>query len=261
MRRFIGGLQVLKLRSGFLWCGVLAAMLYLVPLTAFGQNRLSGDLERIVDGDTAHIKDRDGKRHKIRFLGMDTPELHFNGKAQLPWGQTATDRLHVILNATTASVTGRGLVTKSSVDRNTGKPIELEVEIVGKDVHSRDLGYIFYKGTNVNLQLTEEGLAYPYLYCGKGDCDATWSKRALVVEFLDACKQARKNKAGFWGDKAPVEVPSEFRRRIDRGKRYQYIGDAESKRLYAPNDFDKVDPCAQVRFQLEADAVALGYQY
>lgn len=253
------GFQVLKLRSGFQWSGVFSALLFLSQSAAYGQ-RLTGELVRIVDGDTAHVVDDKGVRHKIRFLGMDTPELHFNGHAQVPWGQTASDRLHEIVNATEATVNKRGTVTKSSVDKTTGKPIMVDVELAGQDVHSRDLGYIIYQGKNVNIQLTEEGLAYPYLYCTTGDCDQTWERRALVTEFLTACKKARKAKAGFWGATKPAQVPSEFRRQKDKGKRYQFIGDFESKRLYQPDDFDKVDQCDHIRFQSESDAVALGYR-
>ncbi len=250
-----------KLRSGFQWFGVLAAVLVFSPGSVLAGQRFTGELVRIVDGDTAHVIDDDGIRHKVRFLGMDTPELNFNGKAQLPWAQTATDRLHELVNATQAGVNKGGQITKSCVDRTTGKPVVVDVELAGQDIHRRDLGYILYKGVNLNLQLVEEGLAHPYLYCAKGDCDKKWPKRAMVSEFLEACKQAQKNKAGFWGEKKKVLAPSEFRRQVDRGRRYQFIANYDSKELFKPNDFDKVDDCSQIRFQYEADAQMLGYDY
>lgn len=260
------GLQVLKLRSGFQWSGVFAAALILFQGAAYGK-RYTGELVKIVDGDTVHVRaqlpgDKDPVIHKIRYLGMDTPELHFNGAAQLPWAQEATDRLHELFNATEASLNRGGAVIGACKDKTTGQPITVEIDPAGQDAHSRDLAYVFIDGKNTNLVLTEEGWAWPYLYCAKGDCDKTWEKRSLVKEFQSACKEARKDKVGVWDAKNGLtEMPSDFRRRIDRGKRYQFIGNFETKKLYAPDDQNKVDPCLQIRFQVEADALALGYQY
>jgi len=258
---------VKKLSGSFQWIGLFSVVL-LLGASAEAAKRQTGTLVKITDGDTVQVKvpKHSGSGDivlKIRSSGIDTPEVHFNGHAQEPWATKASDHLADIFNAKHASLDGGGRVTKATVDRDTGKPIEVEAELFGKDVHGRALGYVYYKGTNTNLQIMKDGYAYPYLYCDN-NCDVkNFEKDAMVDDFVSACEDARKGKKGFFAEKESDRpmVPSLFRRSKDRKKPYQYLGDFRTKKLYDKGEESKIDPCVMVRFISEDDAKALGYKY
>ncbi len=265
-----------KLKRSFQWTGLFFAALFLVQGTAHAK-RFRATLKKVADGDTATVVDTNGKVHKIRFLGMDTPELHFENEKQSPWAEQATDRLLEMLNSTEAVINRHGQYTSLPEDRDTGKPVKLEVQVDGKDHYGRELGYLFYDDVNLNLQLTKEGWASPYLYCSydkktKRACGKNWIKEAMVADFVAACESARKKGLGVFDPKNPIpETPGEFRRRIRVEKHnlrreaeealyYQHIGDFKTKKLYAPLDESKVDECNRIRFDRPEDAKALGFK-
>ncbi len=252
-----------KSKRSLQWIGVcsfgLAAM---VGTQALASKTVTGTLVKITDGDTVNVETADGKVHKVRYLGIDTPEVHFMNQAQ-DYGPEATDHLHELFNAAPAKLDRKGTkVLGACKDKTTGKDIEVEVEFDGKDKHKRDLGYVYIGKINTNLQMVEDGYAFPYLYCVKDGCDKGWVKQARVAEFVDACKSARSKGLGIFNKKKPLnEIPSEFRRRIGKTPRYQYLGNFETKELFQPDEVAKVDPCLMIRFDQPEDAENLGYKF
>jgi micrococcal nuclease len=248
----------------------------IAPLSAKASaaKRISGVLVKVTDGDTVTVS-AGGKTLKVRYLGMDAPELHFQNKSQGKWGQEASDHLLKIFNAKPAKLTRAGGVDVGGEckDATTGKPIQVEVELQGKDKYKRDLGYVSYKGTVTNLQMVKDGYAHPYLYCTTGICDRNWFTQAHVQDYVDACKAARKAEVGVWqkGLRDSVQTASQFRRITGGSKPYQFIGDYDTKKLYSPQEYadmedstdasTKPDPCVAIRFQNEVDAQDLGYKY
>lgn len=250
-----------KLGRSFLGLGLFFTFTFILEGTAHAA-RVTGQLMKITDGDTVLVKNPQGKWLKVRMTGLDTPELHFEGKDQNPWAQLATDYFHELVNAKPAVVDGGGRVTVPIEDVRTGKPIEVELELDGQDKYGRELGLVFYKGTNLNLKMTQDGWAHPYLYCTEGICNSDWFAHALVKEFVEACLDARKNHLGVFDRDQPItETAADFRRRVRGDKPYQYIGDYKTKKLYQPGDDAKVDPCLRIRFQKEQDAKNVGYRY
>lgn len=248
------------------------AILGLFTQVGWASTRITTTVLKISDGDTIQADNPDfdpskkgSKRYlKVRFLGMDTPETDFQKQAQLPWGPEATKHLKELLHLTDAKLDKGGAVIKGfePVDRDTGKRVEIVLELHGKDKYDRDLAYVIYQGTNINLKMMEDGMGFPYLYCDEKRCNKDWEKDGMVTEFVEACKDARRNKRGFFADANPLkETPSEFRRRIGKSKPYQFVGDYDSKKLYKPTDDNKVDPCSVIRFDTDADAIAHGYKY
>ena len=78
---------------------------------------------------------------------------------------------------------------------------EVKLEIMGKDRYGRTLGFIYTRnGTNVNVEMVENGMAWQYLKYSK----STVLKRAQI--------EAKSQKLGLWRDPFPVP-PWEFRRR------------------------------------------------
>jgi len=74
---------------------VLRRSLLLLPLlllTAPAESAvpLEGTVVRIVDGDTIHVKV--GERvEKVRYIGMNTPEVHHPTRGEEPGGREATE--------------------------------------------------------------------------------------------------------------------------------------------------------------------------
>lgn len=111
-------------------------------------------VSKIIDGDTVIIEGS-----SVRLLGMDTDE-----KGEPCW--------------------------KSAKERITELVLNKEVDVVAeknvnKDQYKRYLRYIFLNGTNIDLQLVQEGLAV-----------ARVEDSSYAQEFVDAEKIARENKVG-----------------------------------------------------------------
>jgi len=206
-----------------------------------------GYISRIVDGDTVHFKnDSDNEADealKIRMIGIDAPELHFpdgSGKmrAQNPWGQDATDFLQSLIPPQSA----------------------VRLQDLGRDKYKRVLGRLFYKGKDVNLKMVREGMAFPYIICEGKNCDEKYFEKEHVSEYFEACKIARKEKKGIYDPNNPLaELPFEFRMRLSKQDPSKIIGDFETRKLYPPAAYKKVDLCQRVFFLKMEDAVRAGY--
>jgi micrococcal nuclease len=116
------------------------------------------------DGDTL----RTTSGEKIRLLQIDAPELHGDcfGKAALSALKQLTPK---------------------------GTPITLvrDPDLDQTDRYGRLLRYVMVHGTNVNVALVRGGTASPYFF--RND------KGRYANELLDAVKQARAEKLGYWG--------------------------------------------------------------
>lgn len=92
---------------------------------------------RVVDGDTIHA--RIGTRvEKVRYIGVNTPELHHPTRGEEPGGREALD-----LN--------RELVH--------GKLVRLELDVQERDRYGRLLAYVWIGDLMVNAELLRRGFA------------------------------------------------------------------------------------------------------
>lgn len=92
-------------------------------------------LERCVDGDTTHFRTQAGQFFSVRYLGIDTPE---STGAIEPWGKAASD-----------------FVCDRLMDADT-IVVELDDHAGRYDNHGRTLGYVWYDGRLLNLELIEQ---------------------------------------------------------------------------------------------------------
>lgn len=92
-------------------------------------------LERCVDGDTTHFRTQAGAFFSVRYLGIDTPE---STGAIEPWGKAASD-----------------FVCERLTDAST-IVVELDDHAGRFDNHGRTLGYVWYDGRLLNLELIEQ---------------------------------------------------------------------------------------------------------
>ena len=117
----------------------LAPLLVLLGLgaPAAAQLPLEGTVTRIVDGDTIHV-DVGRRIEKVRYIGVNTPEVHHPGKGEEPGGRAAAD-------------VNRRLVS--------GHRVRLELDAQARDRHGRLLAYVWVADTMVNAELVRRGFA------------------------------------------------------------------------------------------------------
>ena len=96
------------------------------------------EVQRIVDGDTIRVM-IDGASERVRYIGVDTPEVGRGKRASEPLAEAATQA-------------NRRLVGDG--------PVRLVYDVAPRDRYGRLLAYVYSKGgTFVNAALVEEGYA------------------------------------------------------------------------------------------------------
>jgi micrococcal nuclease len=109
--------------------GVLAA--------AASAEGLEGHVVRIVDGDTIHV--RIGERiEKVRYIGVNTPEVHHPTKGEEPGGREAAS-----MNA----------------DLVKGRTVRIELDVQSRDRYGRLLAYVWVGDVMINAELVRLGYA------------------------------------------------------------------------------------------------------
>lgn len=92
---------------------------------------------RVVDGDTILVQ-LGTRREKVRYIGIDAPELHHPTRGEEPGGREATE-----LN--------RRLVGS--------QPVRLELDVRARDQYGRLLAYVWVGDLMVNAELVRLGYA------------------------------------------------------------------------------------------------------
>jgi len=127
---------------------------------------------RVIDGDTIEV-DIIGMRFKVRYIGIDTPELHDERPEFCALAQEAT-RLN------------RELVE--------GKTVRLEKDVSGTDNFGRLLRYVYVDDIFVNAELVRQGLAWAEPY----ELDIKYQD---YLEELET--EARQAGRGLWAPTLP----------------------------------------------------------
>jgi micrococcal nuclease len=115
-------------------------LLLLLPLLVAGSasaGPLEGVVVRVVDGDTIYVQLAD-RVEKIRYIGVNTPEIHHPIKGEEPGGREA-------------AAMNRRLVG--------GRPVRLELDVRSRDRYGRLLAYVWLGDTMVNAELVRRGYA------------------------------------------------------------------------------------------------------
>jgi len=98
---------------------------------------LEGTVVRVVDGDTIHV--RVGTRvEKVRYIGVNAPEVHHPTKGVEPGGREA-------------AAVNRRLVQDQAV--------RLELDVQERDRYGRLLAYVWIGGVMINAELVRLGYA------------------------------------------------------------------------------------------------------
>jgi micrococcal nuclease len=115
-------------------------LLLLLPLLAASSasaGSIDGTVVRIVDGDTIYVRLAD-RVEKIRYIGVNSPEIHHPIKGEEPGGREAAE------------------VNRRLVDR---RHVRLELDVRTRDRYGRLLAYVWAGDTMVNAELVRRGYA------------------------------------------------------------------------------------------------------
>jgi micrococcal nuclease len=107
------------------------------PAAAPGPRALAGVAVKVVDGDTIHVRVAE-RVEKVRYIGVNTPEVHHPTLGAQPGAQEAWD-----LN--------RQLVG--------GRQVRLELDVQERDRYGRLLAYVWVGETMINAELVRRGYA------------------------------------------------------------------------------------------------------
>jgi micrococcal nuclease len=117
---------------------VLAALLaVLLAVSLASAGTLEGPVVRVVDGDTIHVRIGD-RVEKVRYIGVNTPEVHHPKKGEEPGGREAM------------------AVNRTLVE---GKTVRLETDVQSRDRYGRLLAYVWTGDVMVNAELVRRGYA------------------------------------------------------------------------------------------------------
>ncbi len=116
----------------------LAALLSLLLFASVASaDSLDGVVVRVVDGDTIHVRVGD-RVEKVRYIGVNTPEIHHPSKGEEPGGREAL------------------AVNRTLVERRT---VRLETDVQSRDRYGRLLAYVWVGDVMVNAELLRRGYA------------------------------------------------------------------------------------------------------
>lgn len=133
-------------RRSFLWVLPLAIVVSLVAGSASGRaispraaspSALDGVVVRVVDGDTIRVRLGD-EVERVRYIGVNTPEVHHPRKGEEPGGREA-----MAIND--------GLVA--------GRQVRLELDVQPRDRYGRLLAYVWVGDVMINAELVRMGYA------------------------------------------------------------------------------------------------------
>jgi endonuclease YncB( thermonuclease family) len=155
-----------------------------VPATNIPQSRTipteNWNVIRIADGDTITVT-RGSLKEKIRFCGIDAPEVKHGDEPGQPLGQESKANLQRLIDE------ANGIV---------------QLEVVDSDRYGRQVAEVFALGKFLQQEQVKAGLAYHYAKYS-GNCphrDAIVSAEAI----------AQANHAGVWGGN--YEKPWDYRK-------------------------------------------------
>lgn len=123
-------------------------------------------VKKVIDGDTIVLS----SGVKVRYIGIDAPEIHHKNKDVVAMGEKAKEF--------NASLVG-------------GKNVRLEYDVETHDKYGRVLAYVYVGGTFVNAAMVKEGYAMAFTY------PPNVKYQGL---FLQLQKEARDAGKGLWAD-------------------------------------------------------------
>jgi micrococcal nuclease len=214
---------------------IFLALIVLSFLQLASAETLVGRVLSLHDGDTITVQfESQSKKEKVRLLGVDTPEVDFNGKSQGEVAEMARSYLKSLLPVNST--------------------IQVELPKNGLDSNGRYLGKILYNGVDINLEMLKAGMGavyfiYPY-------------DKKTVIEYASASETAALNGLGIFSDKFKSEPFGYMFRQMTKGvPGTNFVADFETKKLYSSKDIELVPHYHRVFFSLEETALIHGFNW
>ncbi len=145
----------------------LALLVLLLTACAGGGASSKARVERVVDGDTILVR-IDGRRERVRYIGIDTPESVKPGTRVQCFGKAAAEA-------------NRRLVE--------GRDVRLEYDAEARDRYGRLLAYVYRDDLLVNAELIRGGYAKPLEIA---------PNLAHAAELRRLAATARRARVGLW---------------------------------------------------------------
>ncbi len=116
---------------------LLLLLLAALPVWAERGAILAGTVVRVVDGDTIHVRIGD-RIEKVRYIGVNTPEVHHVRRGDEPGGREASRMNRQIV---------------------AGRRVRLEMDVQSRDRYGRLLAYVWVGDVMANAELVRLGYA------------------------------------------------------------------------------------------------------
>jgi len=177
----------------------------------------------VIDGDTIEVSIQ-GSLYKLRYIGIDSPELNSVG----------INMKNIALNAANKD---RELVS--------GKIVELEKDVSEMDRYGRLLRYVYVSGIFVNAELARLG----YATCFPYPPDLKYQDLLTAMQ-----AEAKTAKRGIWGTGG-------YSQEIKSTEKGLYIGSTKSDKYHYPSCFwaKQISTSNEVWFASKEDAQSRGY--
>lgn len=203
--------------------------------TSVNAKTLMGKVVSIHDGDTlTFIPEGTTKKAKLRFLGVDTPEIDFNGHTQ---GEIAVIAKNYL----------QSMLPLNSI-------IKIELAENGTDANDRYLGQVFYNNADLNLELLKAGMGavyfiYPY-------------DKKMFITYSEASRHADEQNIGIFSSQFEKELlPYIFRQESKGIPGTNIVGNFQSKKLYTSENIDEVPHYLRVFFSSDIIATSKGFSW
>ena len=138
------------------------------------------EITRVVDGDTAYARFPDDREEKVRFIGVDAPEINHPVKGIEPFGTEAET------------------YTRSWLQ---GKKLWLEIDVTERDQFGRILAYLWLAIPEViNDSTIRENMFNAHLLIEGYAVQVIFPPNVKYVDYFRVyVAEAKRNSRGLWG--------------------------------------------------------------
>jgi micrococcal nuclease len=137
---------------------------------------------RVVDGDTLVVQMADGRRQRLRLIGVDSPETHAGPKLDRDVARSGKDQAAIRALGARAS--------RFTRERLAGRAVSVELDVQPADRYGRLLAYVWVGDELYNAAIVREG------YAGLMTVPPNVKYRDLFAACYAA---ARGTRSGLWG--------------------------------------------------------------
>lgn len=145
----------------------------------------SASIIHVIDGDTVIVR-VEGKKEKVRLIGIDAPEVRHNDKAGRDSRRSGIDLNKIFESGKAASNELRSILSKGDI-------VGITYDLEKRDRYGRLLAYLYFSnGTMINEEIVRRGFATPLTIA---------PNTRFAHKFRKAAEDARKNSRGLWRHK------------------------------------------------------------